>query len=207
MKKARPWKVFGVVAAIVFAADLAFIRWREYTLEPLTSTIDLSRPGKYSWHVRGLHASRYHPEFRLHLRDPLPWDWNWGPQYERLWGAAAPEVVIDIRSSGGQLVLHEQSALTPDAGWIITGAVGASVPESVVEVYKFVEFTPRMMGSCDVTLQVLRSPRRLPGHVDFEIAAIKSYVMLGPVFGLFGLIVLFIIAIAVMAVVTAKSDP
>ena len=204
----RVWAVFLLLGLLLVAADVAYLKWRERSLEPLSAPIDLTRPGTYVFDVGGFHASRYHPEFRLQLpfaTDEQPWFPDDG--YDQLWSTSPPRVRIEIRAGTGKPVLLEETALTRSDGWIVTGALGGSE----VEVYKFSEFDACMVCSYRVSLQVLSgSPAAASYQSHFEIAAIKAYALLPAVFGsvlLVALLVLSAIGIAIVQRVSAARSP
>lgn len=196
MKKA--WLILGITAAVVLSADFAYLQWRERSIEPLTSPVDLTRPGSYTWEAGGFHSSPYHPEFRLTLPFPAPEDWDWGEDFERIWGGTPPEIAIEVQDSDGRRLLYERSQVTPAEDWIVTGGFG----DTTVEVYKLTELTPALFSSCRVTLQVLRgSPSAVPSRVEFNIAAIRAYALLPASLGFFALCVLFGLAALVLGIV------
>jgi hypothetical protein len=198
-KHGRVWVVFLLVGLLLVAADVAYLAWRERSLEPLSAPIDLTRPGTYVFNVRGFHASPYHSEFRLQLpfaTDEQPWFPDDG--YQQLWSGSPPRVRVEIRDGAGQTLLLEESALTRSDEWIVTGALGASE----VEVYKFSEFDACMVCSYRVSLQVLSgSPAAASYQPHFEIAAVKAYALLPAVMGFVFLVVLLVLSAIVIAIV------
>src|SRR3954453_16268832 len=84
--QSRRWRTFSIVALVAIASDFAYMQWREHSLEPLTMSIDLSRPGRYTLQPWGFHASNYYASFRLRIEEPPDVSWDFGPRYEKVWG-------------------------------------------------------------------------------------------------------------------------
>lgn len=175
----RIWWSFSLVSIVLIGVDFGYLQWRERSLEPLSERIDLSRTGSYEFVIHGFHASNYHPEFRLQL--PFKTDvhnWFRDDGYEQLWSGNPPSVRIEIRDRSGKRVFLNESSLTRDGGWTVTGAINASE----VELYSSTRFPAEMFGSYRVTLDVIRgSPRAAVYATTFEVATVKAYVLLGPV--------------------------
>jgi hypothetical protein len=75
----RIWIAYLIAAVSLAALHVAYLNWRERSLEPLNTAVDLSKPGKYEFHASGFHASPYHPSFVLQLPFKTDIDWNFGP--------------------------------------------------------------------------------------------------------------------------------
>jgi hypothetical protein len=197
---AGAWLILAITAVVVLGTDLLYLRWRERSLQPLVTPIDLTRPGAYSFEVGGFHSSRYHPEFMLHLDFPAPADWDWGQRFERIWGESAPEVVLDVFDSEGRRVLHEAGAVTRDNEWIVTGSPGFPA----VEVYKFAEFTPRMFSTYRVSLRVVNGSRRAAAYQPrFRIATVMAYQLLPSTLIFLILVAGFIASAVILAIAQA----
>jgi hypothetical protein len=195
----RIWLWFVAVAVVLIGANLAFLRWRERSLEPLSAPVDLSRPSAYTFVACGFHTSTYYPSFSLELpfRPDLR-DWFPEADYRRLWDALPPVVRITVHDARGHLVLSEESALTRSDQWIVTGAPGTSY----VEIYKFARFDGRLFERYRVTLRVLRgSPAAASFQPRFAIRTTKAYELLPAVLGFFLLLALLVIAAIVIGVV------
>lgn len=198
MKKA--WTIFAVVSVLLIALQVTYATWREYSLEPLSEAIDLSRPGRYRFGVRAVHASSYHPEFRLRM----PFVFSNVQHFEdadlkELWGGTPPRVHIRVEDSRGTVVLTDVSDLTRHDGWIATYGLGSNE----VELYKFVEFKGRWFGSYRVVLEVLRgSPNAQAQAPRFEVATVKAYALLGVTLGLLLLIALIAIGASLLMFVS-----
>ncbi|SRR6266436_6208087 len=183
----RIWIAFLISAASLIAVDVVYLKWRERSLEPLRVPVDLSRPGKYNFHASGFHASSYHPSFRLQLPFKTDVEWNFGHEYQRIWGETAPEIALEIRDRSGQRVLMEQSSLTRTAGWVVTGGLRASV----VEMYKLTQYEAGMFGSYSVSLHVLRgSANSSRLNPNLTVSAIKAYALLPSAVGFVALLLL-----------------
>lgn len=191
----RAWRIFGVVAVVLIGLQLAYLKWRERSLEPLSESVDLSRTGQYSFDVSGFHASRYHPEFRLQLPFTLDDTSHFADgEYAEIWHGPAPRVRIVVRDREGRVVLDETSDLTRHDDWTATYALGGNE----VELSKLMPFEPRMLRTYRVSLDVLRGNERARIYQPrFEIATIKAYVLLVATFGL----MLLLLGLAVVAVV------
>jgi hypothetical protein len=192
-KFTRIWLVFAVIAAGVLGGDFAYLKWRGRALLPLSAPIDLAHPGTYTFHVDGLAAARYIPEFRLQL--PFTTDvYNWFPDdgYRQLWADSPPEIGIEVRDEEGHPVLSERGRLTRPNGWIVSGKVGASV----VDVYKLSKINGRPSATYRVSLTILRgSPKAATYQPRFRIVELQEYALLLPT--------LSFLALAALVMVTA----
>lgn len=199
----RIWLLFAIMSIGMLGGDLAYLNWRERSLEPLSAPIDLARPGTYTFDVSGFHSSSYHPEFRLLL--PFETDiHNWFPDdgYRQLWADSPPEVRIAVFDEDERRVLQEESTLTRSNGWIVTGALR----QSEVEVYKFAEFTGRMFGAYRVSLTVVRgSPLAASYRPHFEIAAIKAYALLPSILSFMTLVATVLMVAVVIGIAHFRS--
>lgn len=194
----RRWLIYLATSVVVLAADFAYLNWREQSLEPLSASVDLSRPGTYTFIASGFHNSRYHPAFGLAI--PFRTDFmNWFPSqdYSELWAGTPPEIELEIQDRSGFTVLKEMSALTRTDEWIVTGTGGVTW----VEIYKFAEFEAEMFRSYRVRLAVLRgSAQATTYRPTFRIAAIKSYALLPATLGFLALVVIVLVAGVFLAV-------
>lgn len=195
MQRRKAWLVFAAISILSIGTHLAYLEWRERSLEPLSASIDLTQPGSYTFAVKGFHASEYHPEFNLQL--PFPTDihnWFSDDGYRQLWGDSPPKVHIDVVDQDGHTVLRETSTLTRRDDWIVTG----SPPAPWVEVYKLSEFEAKMFGSYTVTLTVVTgSPDAARYLPRFEVAAVQAYALLPATLGF----ILLLVGLALSAVV------
>lgn len=200
----RAWKIFSVVAVVLIALQLAYMKWRERSLEPLSEIVDLSRTGQYSFDVSGFHASRYHPEIRLQLPFTLEDASHFNDdEYAEIWHGPAPRVHIVVRDREGRVVLDETSDLTRHDDWTATYGLGGNE----VELYKLLPFEPRMLRSYRVSLDVLRGNERARIYQPrFEIATIKAYLLMVATFGLMLLLLgLAVVALILLAVQVRRA--
>lgn len=174
----RIWWSFSLVSIVLIGVGFGYLQWRERSLEPLSERVDLSRTGSYEFVAHGFHASDYHPEFRLQV--PFKTDvhsWFSDDGYEQLWSGTPPSVRIEIRDRSGKRVFLNESTLTRNGGWTVTGAINASE----VELYSSTGFPAKMLGSYHVTVDIVRgSPRAAVYATMFRVATVKAYVLLGP---------------------------
>lgn len=174
----RLWRFYVVTSVALLAMDVAYLTWRDHSLEPLSEPVDLSRPGRYTFTASGFHLSDYHPEFGLEL--PFKTDLlHWFPSQDlvELWAGTPPLIEVEVTDRAGNVVLHEKGELTSREGWSVTGPSG----ETWVELYKVKEFRGRMFGSYRVSLTVLRGSEQAATYRPmFKIATVKAYVLLLP---------------------------
>ena len=197
MRFVAAWGILGAVAVASVGADLLYLRWREYSLEPLAASVDLTSPHEYHFKVSGFHRSLYFPAFRLDLPMEAPLDWNFGSKFNKLWGDSPPDILITVRDAGGQRVLQERGPITPENGWIVTGSSRAKA----VEVYKFAKFRATMFSSYTITLRVLRGSTSAGlAHPLFTITTIKSYALMPSVFFFLTLVAVVVVAALVIGI-------
>jgi len=171
----RLWRFYVVTSVVLIAMDVAYLTWRDHSLEPLSEPVDLSCPGRYTFTASGFHSSNYHPEFGLEL--PFKTDLlSWFPSQDlvELWAGTPPLIEVQVTDRSGNVVLHDKSELTRTEGWSVTGAHN----ETRVEIYKVEEFRGRMFGSYRVSLTVLRGSEQAATYQPiFKISTIKAYAL------------------------------
>lgn len=145
----RAWTIFGVVAVVLIALQLAHNARLKRSLEPLSVNVDLSRTGQYSFDVSGFRSSDYQPEIWLQLPFTLEDELRYrDDEYTEIWHGPAPRVRIVIRDREGRVLLDETGDLTRHGGWFAVGVNRVKLSNTW--------FEPGLSRSCRVSLEVLR---------------------------------------------------
>jgi hypothetical protein len=170
---------FGVFLTLV-SLSFAYGLWRESTLEPVITAVNVRSSGTYRTHtgVLRFHSSLYHPEFHIVLSEPTDerW-WPEGDQTLKIWDGTPPLIDLEIRDSTGATVLKETGPVSASNGWTVTG--GGRAGETYVAVYKLHRFKASPFRSYTATMRIIESsPSAAVASAEFCVSAIKAYALL-----------------------------